>query len=190
VLTALLAISSGLGFPAAECGKCQGRVGREAAAGRLGNRVHLGNEQGRLSELPGEQVHRGAGAGGEVECGESVGLSGGVDVAGGQHVPALVVPHQPGGNDGQPQPAQSLLGGHIRLPEGAYRPLEHGCCCRVAFGNQQRQAIKQQVGRPCGLGRWSSRARRLSDLPDTAAGGQTAGVNRRAAGSSGAASLL
>jgi len=89
------------------------------------------------------------------------------DLAGGQHIAARVVPQQPGGVPGLPQPAQPLIPGDIGAAEGAHRLLEHRRPRRVALRDDQRQAIQQQIGRARGLRRRRGGPRGLGDHPRT-----------------------
>ncbi len=97
-------------------------------------------------------------------------------MAGGEQVPAPLVPQYLGGGAREPEPAQLFAGGDVFAGEGAQRPLERRRCGRVSLCDQQRQPIQQQIWRV----RWLRHHRRgpgsLSCLAQTVPCHGTVGV--------------
>src|SRR5439155_19103527 len=92
---------------------------------------------------------------------ERADVAGELERASEEHVPALVVPHLHGGAAGVPEPAELLLAGDVLVTEGPQRSLQHRHPSRMPLGDQDGQAIQEEIGgarlvwrwrRPCGLG--------------------------------------
>ena len=67
----------------------------------------------------------------------------------------------------KPEPAHPLRIGDVLATEGVQRPVEHRHTRGVALGNQQRQAVQQQVGPARGLRRGRCPARGLRHVTPT-----------------------
>jgi hypothetical protein len=59
---------------------------------------------------------------------------------------------------GEPEPAQPVRGRQVGAAERAQGPGEQRDCGGVAVGNQQCEAVEQQVRRPAGVGRRAGEA--------------------------------
>ncbi len=102
-----------------------------------------------------------------------------LDRAGGEHEPALVVPQLHGDAASVPQPSELLLGGDALATEGRQGALQHRHPSRMPLGDQQSQAIQEEIGGARGARRPGRATSGLGDLSQSGSGGQMAGEDRR-----------
>ena len=67
------------------------------------------DQRRRDVELAGEEVHGGADTQGEGQDRQGPGIASELDLARGEHVPAVVVPDDPGHSTGEPRPTQAFF---------------------------------------------------------------------------------
>jgi hypothetical protein len=82
---------------------------------------------------------------------EGTGVSGGLNLATREDVPAVVIPDQRGRSAGQPRPSQALLSAQIVGPKRAQRLLQDRGPRGVPIGNKKRQTIEEKFGGTPGL---------------------------------------
>ena len=123
-----------------------GTVGPELDPGRVGDHLGLRYERRSLRQLARVRVQEDAGPDREGKLTECPRVTRELDVTAGHDVPCLVVPHRHGRPSGEPQPAQPLLRGDVLAAEGDQRPSQRGRPRRIAVGDQQRQAVQEQIG--------------------------------------------
>ena len=145
---------------------------------RVGDRLGLVVQRRSRGQLASVQVHGDPRDEGHREHGQRAGIAGEPDVAGGEHVPRLVVPDIHGRAAREPEPPESVPRRHVLVAEGRQRSLYDRHASRVALRKQQRQAIQQEIGRARGLRRWRRPAGGSSHLAQTAAGREAAAKRR------------
>ena len=134
VLPAGLDQRQGLGLLAAPDGQRDGAAQAEVAAGRLHDGVRLGGERHGHREPAAEEVGVDPVVQGDGQQRERAGPARELDLARGELVPGHVVAEGPGDVAGQPEPAQLLLLGELRVPERAQRLLQRRRPGGVALG--------------------------------------------------------
>ena len=80
----------------------------------------------------------------EGEHREGTGVSGGLNLARREDVPAVVIPDERCRSAGQPRPSQALLSTQIVGPKGAQRLLQDRGPRGVPIGDKKRQTIEQK----------------------------------------------
>src|SRR5262249_13409055 len=113
VLCAGLDQPRGIWFATAKRRQRQCSVGDDSVVCCFGDGRRLINQLGGCPRCAGEQMDRGAGAEGQGQHGQRARFASEVYLAGGERVPAVVVPDVCGGAPRQPQPAQALLGADL-----------------------------------------------------------------------------
>ena len=138
----------GLSLLAAECGNSQCRVRHRSGVDDIGYRLHLLDEGRSDGELPREQLHACPSAQGQRQDGERSLVAGYPNLAGGEEIPALVVPDVSGCSAGQPRPAQSLFRAHGVATERFERTLQDRGTRHRPVGDQQSQPVEQKIRSP------------------------------------------
>ena len=137
----------GLGFPAPERGQHGGRIGHEVRPGHRTDRIDLRDQRGAAPEVttpPGVHGHPGQQ---DRKLVKGAGLTGELNLPCGQ-VPVVVVPQNVARHRGQPAPPERIVCGDVCAGKGASCLPQHRGGGGRPVGDQQRQAVQQQVARP------------------------------------------
>ena len=102
------------------------------------------NEAAR-SQVTGEQHHDRTRIKGQRKLAERADATGKPDVPLGMHIPAMVIPYEPGGNAGQPMPAKFLVDRHADA-EDVQRPPQYRQSGRISPVEVRGEAIEKKIG--------------------------------------------
>ena len=166
----------GLGFPAPERGQHGGGKRHVAGPGRRTDRIGLRDQRGAGPEVTAPHGVHGHGGQQDRKLAEGAGLAGELDLPCGQ-VP-VVIPQSVARRRGQPAPPERLGCGDVCAGKGAScLPQRRGGGGRPV-GDQQRQAVQQQVARPRRVRRRGQPLGGAGDLQHMAGAGQMPGEPR------------
>ena len=133
----------------------------------------------RRGELAGENVDARSQVERQRQDGQRAGVAGELDLSGGEHEPAFVVPQIHGGAAREPQPADPVLAGELVGAERPQCPLQHRRSGGIPLRVQHRKPVEEKIWRSRWFRRRGCPACRIRRLAHAVAGAQATGGDRR-----------
>ena len=150
-----------------------------AASGCLADRIGLRDQRRGRGEVAAPRRGRAQRVQHDRQLVQRPGVPGEPDLPHEHRAPGVIVPQGAGGGLGVPAPPQSLRRGDAWAGEGAHHVPQRRCGGGGPVGDQQGQAVQDQVGRARRIRRRRQRPGGAGDLQQIAGAGQAPGEHRR-----------